>query len=83
MRELTLDECSPGTGGCIKRVGGESSLVLRLMELGFVPGTEVSVVKLAPLGDPLQVNIRGYHLSLRRMEAQCIVIAENGSNHAL
>lgn len=72
--EQTLDRCQPGMGGMIVRVGGEPLLQQRLLELGFVPGTEVSVVKLATLGDPLQVMIRGYHLSLRKREARTVVV---------
>jgi len=43
---------------------------IRLLEMGFVPGTSVKVVKVAPLGDPLEIQLRGYHISLRRLEAQ-------------
>lgn len=74
MPITTLDRCCPGVEGDITHLSGEPSLVRRLMELGFVPGTRVFVVKLAPLGDPLQVVVRGYHLSLRRLEAQCITL---------
>jgi Fe2+ transport system protein FeoA len=76
MTELTLDRCPPGHGGKILRVGGAPDLAQRLLELGFVPGTPVSVVKCAPLGDPLQVTVRGYHLSLRKREAHNIVLAQ-------
>ena len=72
--EKTLDRCRAGTSGTIVRVGGEPVLQQRLLELGFVPGTEVSVVKFATLGDPLQVLVRGYHLSLRKREARTVVI---------
>ncbi len=75
--ERTLDRCPPGTGGRIVRVDSEAALQQRLLELGFVPGTTVSVVKLASLGDPLEVLIRGYHLSLRKREARTVVVTSS------
>ncbi len=77
--EITLDRFRPGTGGTIVSLSGPADLRQRLLELGFVPGTKVCVVKLATLGDPLQVQVRGYHLSLRRKEAQTVVVAPTRS----
>lgn len=56
-------------------VAGDGSTALRLMQMGVVPGAEVSVVKSAPLGDPIQVRVRDYDLALRRTEAQTITVA--------
>jgi Fe2+ transport system protein FeoA len=66
---LTLDRLPVGQRGTILRL--DSNLVgHRLMEMGLVPGTSVTVVRLAPLGDPIDVSVRGYHLSLRKSEAR-------------
>jgi len=81
MEIITLDLCPPGEEGTITELCGEPSLVQRLMELGFVPGEKVAVVKYAPLGDPLEIAIRGYHLSLRRGEAQCITMRLHDNAH--
>ncbi len=60
-------------------VNGAGAVTRRLMEMGVVPGARVSIVKVAPLGDPIQVRVRGYDLALRRAEAQTIsvVLSDN------
>lgn len=68
----TLDRLAPGAGGRIARVDGEPPIVRRLMELGLVPGTRVRVIRHAPFGDPIEFEVRGVHLSLRRSEARLI-----------
>lgn len=65
-----MSTLAPGVPGTVIEVQGRQGVVLRLMEMGLVPGTRVRVVKIAPLGDPLEIELRGYHLSLRRAEAQ-------------
>ncbi len=67
--ERTLDRLEPGEGGIIARLEGEPAIARRLMELGLVPGTPITMVRAAPLGDPIEVAARGVHLSLRRSEA--------------
>lgn len=67
--ETTLDTLEIGDGAEVIGVGGPGGIAVRLLEMGFVPGTRVELVKAAPLGDPLELRIRGYHLSLRRAEA--------------
>jgi len=71
----SLDRLRPGFQARVISVGGEETLRRRLLELGLVRGTEVSVVRLAPLGDPMQISVRGYSLSLRRTEA-CSILVE-------
>ena len=66
---MTLDQLRAGQGGQILRVEGDPAVARRLMELGLVPGTRVEVLRRAPLGDPLELSVRGVHLSLRRTEA--------------
>ena len=61
-----------GQRGVIRQVSGEERLRRRLLEMGLVPGTEVHLVRRAPLGDPLEIGVRGYRLSLRRAEAALV-----------
>lgn len=68
-REITLDTLAVGEEAEVAEVAGPDVMALRLLEMGFVEGTRVRVVKVAPLGDPLELRLRGYHLSLRRAEA--------------
>jgi ferrous iron transport protein A len=67
--ERPLARLAPGEGGLIARIDADPTITRRLMELGLVPGTEIEMVRTAPLGDPLEVSVRGLHLSLRRSEA--------------
>jgi ferrous iron transport protein A len=73
--ERTLDAIAPGGSARIARLEGDPAIARRLMELGLVPGTVVEVVRRAPLGDPLELAVRGVHLSLRRSEARFILVA--------
>ena len=71
----TLQELSPGESGMIVSVGNQSGAVKRrLVDMGLTPGTVVKVTKIAPLGDPLEVSLRGYELSLRKEDADQIQI---------
>ena len=65
----TLASLSPGARGKVVRVEGLDEVSLRLMEMGLIPGVELTVIGLAPLGDPIEVELRGYRLSLRKSEA--------------
>jgi ferrous iron transport protein A len=71
-----LSELSVGGAGVIAEVSGARSVRRRLMELGLVPGTKISVVNVAPLGDPLELEVRGGRLSIRRVEASTIALSE-------
>jgi Fe2+ transport system protein FeoA len=71
----TCLNCLPhGVRARVVGVRGEGSLPRRLMEMGVVPGARVSVIKAAPLGDPLEIRVRSYHLALRRSEAEAITV---------
>jgi len=70
---ISLDQLLIGQHGTIARID-RSVVGHRLMEMGLVPGTRVGVVRQAPLGDPLDVSVRGYHLSLRKSEARGVWI---------
>lgn len=69
-----LDEFQIGEKGIIKAVAGEGRIRRRLFDMGVTPGAVVRLKKTAPLGDPLEINIRGYELSLRKTEAACITL---------
>ena len=73
-QQMTLDELRPGESGRIVRVGSVGSIRRRIVDMGAVSGTRVTMVKVAPLGDPMEVKIRGYSLTLREEEAQAVTI---------
>ena len=70
----TLRDLKPGERGVVVGWAGGAPPI-RLLEMGVMEGTEIEVVRLAPLGDPIQIKLRGYHLSLRKQEAEQIEIA--------
>lgn len=70
----TLDQFKVGETGLIKKVEGEGRLRRRLFDMGVTPGATVYLRKKAPLGDPLEVTIRGYELTLRKSEAKLVVM---------
>ena len=70
----SLNEFSVGERGVIKTVSGEGKLRRRLFDMGVTPGAEVLLRKKAPLGDPLEVTIRGYELTLRKTEAELVTL---------
>jgi Fe2+ transport system protein FeoA len=66
---MTLKDVNPGQVCVIEGIGKKSSLRKRIIDMGLTIGTTIEVRKLAPLGDPIEILIRGYHLSLRKAEA--------------
>lgn len=73
---MTLDQLEIGTAAKVVRLSGEVGVKRRLMEMGITAGSQILAVRRAPLGDPLDVKIRGYHLSLRKEEAAVIEIQQ-------
>lgn len=71
---MTLDELKPGQSATVLRINGEGPLAQRLMALGLLEGSEVSMTRRAIGGDPLEVQVMGYALSLRREEARRVEI---------
>ncbi|HEY0021419.1 MAG TPA: FeoA family protein [Longimicrobium sp.] len=69
-----LSDLSPGDRGRVAKMGGDPEALRRLMEMGLMRGTAVEVVRRAPLGDPLEVKVRGFMLTLRRSEAEHIEV---------
>lgn len=73
---MTIDDLKIGQGGTISAVGGEGPLRLRFLDMGLIPGTSVTLQKIAPMGDPIQIRVRGYELTIRREDARKISIRE-------
>ena len=73
MKKL-LSEFSVGEKGKIAAVNGEGRIRRRLFDMGVTPGAEVTMRKRAPLGDPIEITIRGYELTLRKTEAACVEV---------
>ena len=69
---MTLRDCKPGQSARVLTVGGEGALRQHFLDMGVIPGAEVTVVKLAPMGDPMELRIHGYELTLRLQDAQAI-----------
>ena len=69
---MTLDKLSIGASGVISAVGGEGPLRCRLLDMGLIPRTRVTLQKVAPMGDPIEIRVRGYELTLRIEDAQKI-----------
>jgi ferrous iron transport protein A len=75
---MTLDQLKTGQTAVITAVKGEGALRLRLLDMGLIPRTKVTLQKTAPMGDPLEIRIRGYELTLRIADAKNIEISEPG-----
>ncbi len=73
---MKLSDLKIGVCKTITRVGGEGSLRHRLLEMGIIPGTKIEITKKAPLGDPIQIHIRGYELSIRKDDANYIEVGD-------
>ncbi|HVI43119.1 MAG TPA: FeoA family protein [Anaerovoracaceae bacterium] len=73
---MTLDKLKAGTKGTIKSIGGEGALRRRLLDMGLTPNTTVMVRKVAPLGDPIELHLRSYELTIRLDDAKKIEIQE-------
>ncbi len=74
MAVLRLEDLRTGEVGKIIKINGNGPFRLRLMEMGFIPGACVKVVRYAPLKDPVEYEIKGYHVSLRHEEAANILV---------
>ena len=74
---MTLDELPVGHSGVITEVGGEGILRCRLLDMGLIPQTRIRVSKIAPMGDPMELFLRGYTLTLRKEDAHTITVRED------
>ncbi|MDR3304671.1 MAG: ferrous iron transport protein A [Clostridiales Family XIII bacterium] len=71
---MTIDQLNPGEVGIIEKVGGKGELRDRLLDMGLTPGTVVFLRKTAPMGDPIQLSLRGYELTIRKADAARIAV---------
>ncbi len=74
MSVKTLNQLEPGERATIVKVGGEGPVRRRILDMGVVRGADIEVVRVAPLGDPVEFRIKGYNLSLRKSEAQNVQV---------
>lgn len=72
-----LDKFEIGESGVVKSVGGDGKIRRRLFDMGVTPGAKIYIRKRAPLGDPIEVTIRGYELTLRKTEAEAVTMEED------
>ncbi len=78
---MTLDKLPVGKTGVIAAVGGQGALRRRLLDMGLTPGTRVTLRKIAPMGDPVELELRGYSLTLRKEDAAGIALAGGQGVH--
>lgn len=71
----TLDQLKPGECGVIKEFS-QRDLALKLIEMGCLPGEKIMITKIAPLGDPIAIEVSGYELSMRKQEASAVLLEE-------
>jgi len=71
---MKLSELAVGASAVVRELPKSGSAFVRLREMGLLAGTRVSLVRLAPLGDPLEIRLRGYHLTLRKSEADHVLV---------
>lgn len=74
VKPCCLSELAIGCRGCVVSIGGDAELRRRLLEMGFCNGACVEAVRRAPLGDPIEFRLRGYHLSLRDEQAKNVMV---------
>lgn len=71
---MKLSELAVGASAVVREMPKSGTAFVRLREMGLLAGTRVSLVRLAPLGDPLEIRLRGYHLTLRKSEAEHVLV---------
>ena len=76
--EKKLSEFKAGESGEVKKIDGEGQIRRRIFDMGVTPGAHIRLRKVAPLGDPVEVTVRGYELTLRKSEAACVVMEVSG-----
>ncbi len=78
MSRITLNTLLPGERGIIERIdSAASSIRQRLLEMGLTKGTDIEIIRFAPMGDPIEISVRGYRLSLRRVEAESVIVLKH------
>ncbi len=71
---MTLGEAKVGSTVVVQKIEGESAYKRRIMDMGITKGTELYIRKVAPLGDPVEITVRGYELSVRKNDAACVIV---------
>ena len=78
MKRITLNTLQPGEYGIVDHIESTKSAIRqRLLEMGLTKGTSIELVRFAPMGDPIEIAVRGYRLSLRRVEAETVVVEKS------
>ena len=73
---MNLSEAKVGSTVTVTKIVGDSAYKRRIMDMGITKGTSLYIRKVAPLGDPIELTVRGYELSVRKMDAQCVQVKE-------
>ncbi len=73
---MTLDKLAVGKKAVITKVGGEGELRCRILDMGLIPKTRIMVSKVAPMGDPIEIHVRDYELTIRKEDARNILVEE-------
>ena len=71
---MTLETLEPGDNAIVVRVSGDGAVSRRMADMGLVPGRRLTLIRRAPLGDPIDISLMGYHLTLRRTEANRVIV---------
>lgn len=71
---MTLGEAQVGSRVTVQRIEGDGAYKRRIMDMGITKGTELYIRKVAPLGDPVEITVRGYELSVRKNDASCVIV---------
>ena len=78
-KSITLDRLTVGHGGVLETIGGTGALRCRLLDMGLIPKTKIVITKVAPMGDPIELRLRGYTLTIRIEDAKNIEVKEGES----
>ena len=73
---MTLRDAAVGSTVVVSKITGDPAYKRRIMDMGITKGSEIFIRKVAPLGDPVEITVRGYELSVRKNDAQCVLVKE-------
>lgn len=73
---MTLGDAAVGSAVIVAKIDGDGAYKRRIMDMGITKGSEIFIRKVAPLGDPVEITVRGYELSVRKNDAQCVLVKE-------
>lgn len=81
-KEITLDKLKPGEKGVVVKILKKGNFTRRILDVGIHPGCEIEVERVAPLGDPIEFKLKGCHISLRKQEAESIIVNPTGESQS-